>query len=112
MQEIDRENDKEGSERSEPSSMDDMAGLQSSGDEEEPQEALEALENYISGLEVKSSSTKRKAPELDDEISAPPRQKRRILKEKTEAGVEGEFVSSTKQIGRYLLLFRLFDSHP
>lgn len=79
---------------------DDAADLQSSNEEDEPQEALQALESYINGLETKSPSFKRKASEMGEEVPGPPRQKRRILKEKTEVGVEGDFVPSTKQASK------------
>jgi U3 small nucleolar RNA-associated protein 14 len=97
------QNENDDSEESEASSMDDAADLQSSNEEDEPQEALQALESYINGLEIKTPSLKRKASEMGEEVLEPPRQKRRILKERTEAGVEGEFIPSTKQTGRTFL---------
>ncbi len=51
-------------------------------------EALENLQNFISTLDT--SSKKRKPSAEDLPIDAPPR-KRRILKERTEAGEENEF---------------------
>jgi U3 small nucleolar RNA-associated protein 14 len=94
------QNENDDSEESKTSSMDDAADLQSSNEEDEPPEALQALESYINDLEIKTPSFKRKASEMGEEAPEPPRQKRRILKEKTEAGMEGEFVPSTRQAGK------------
>lgn len=94
------QNENDDSEESEASSMDDAADLQSSNEEDEPQEALQALESYINDLEIKGPSFKRKAAEMGEEVPEPPRQKRRMLKERTEVGVEGEFVPYTKQAGK------------
>jgi U3 small nucleolar RNA-associated protein 14 len=72
-------------------------------DEEENEDALEALKGYIQNLEVdQTSGTKRKASELEESTeSSPPKQKRRILKERTQPGEEGEFLAS-RGTGEYI----------
>jgi hypothetical protein len=62
-------------------------------DEEDSQEALQALGKYIDNLEYASSTKKRKASDVKDDLPQPPPQRRRILKEQTQAGTEGEFAS-------------------
>ncbi|KAK0220989.1 Utp14-domain-containing protein [Armillaria nabsnona] len=59
-----------------------------SDEDEAAPEALENLQNFISTLDT--SSKKRKPSAEDLPVDAPPR-KRRILKERTEAGEENEF---------------------
>ena len=67
----------------------EMAFLPS--DEEDIPEALDQLNDFVSGLDV--SAKKRKAPEEDTPgvSNADRARKRRLLKEKTEAGDENEF---------------------
>ncbi|PBK84660.1 Utp14-domain-containing protein [Armillaria gallica] len=59
-----------------------------SDEDEAVPEALENLQNFISTLDTSSKKRKPSAEELP--VDAPPR-KRRILKERTEAGEENEF---------------------
>ncbi|KAI0783149.1 Utp14 protein-domain-containing protein [Abortiporus biennis] len=63
---------------------------------DEDPNALTDLASFISGLDA---GQKRKAPDDDETVEAEGkeerRQKRRILKEKTEAGVENEFATSS-----------------
>jgi hypothetical protein len=62
------------------------------GDGDSP-EALQALGEYINNLEYASSTKKRKASDMKDDLPQPPQQRRRILKEQTQPGTEGEFAS-------------------
>lgn len=62
-------------------------------DEEDSQEALQTLEKYINELDYSTSNKKRKASEMNDENPQPLTQRRRILKEQTQPGTEGEFAS-------------------
>jgi hypothetical protein len=62
-------------------------------DEGDSPEALQALGKYIDNLEYASSTKKRKASDMKDDLPQPPPQRRRILKEQTQAGTEGEFAS-------------------
>lgn len=57
-------------------------------DENLDEDALDNLGQFIAGLDT---SKKRKVREVEDADSAGPQPKRRLLKERTEAGVEGEF---------------------
>ncbi len=70
-----------------------------SDEDEAVPEALENLQNFISTLDT--SSKKRKSSAEEPPVDAPPR-KRRILKERTEAGEENEF--RTHGAGNILLL--------
>ena len=58
-------------------------------DDEEVPEALDQLNNFISTLDV--TSKKRKAAEDPDATTNTRARKRRLAKEKTEAGLENEF---------------------
>ncbi|PVF96712.1 Utp14-domain-containing protein [Serendipita vermifera] len=65
-------------------------------DDEENEDALEALKGYIQNLEdSRTSGTKRKASDSEQATEAPPtKQRRRLLKERTQPGEEGEFMAS------------------
>jgi U3 small nucleolar RNA-associated protein 14 len=65
-------------------------------DENEQSAALDALGDFIGGLETTYGSKKRKADKLELEPSAAERapRKRRIIQERTEGGAEGEFAST------------------
>lgn len=77
--------------------VDDL--LLSEDDGEVSQDALDTLETYIKELPT-TSVNKRKAPDLEStDLIERPRRKRRLLKEQTEAGPEGEFGAPVKQNG-------------
>ncbi|KAK0205350.1 Utp14-domain-containing protein [Desarmillaria ectypa] len=78
--------DKDEEEEEEESGEEDL--FSSPDEDEAAPEALENLQNFISTLDT--SSKKRKTSADDLPVDAPPR-KRRILKERTEAGEENEF---------------------
>jgi U3 small nucleolar RNA-associated protein 14 len=89
---LDKDDEGQVSDSDEPE--DDAIIISASDDDEDPSpEALTSLETFISTLDP---SKKRKAPADEEGIpfdaDAPPRtQKRRIIKERTEAGLENEF---------------------
>ena len=64
-------------------------------DEDEQSAALDALGDFIGGLETTSSSKKRKADELESPAEERAPRKRRVLQERTEGPAEGEFASTT-----------------
>ena len=65
-------------------------------DDEEMPEALDQLNNFVSNLDV--TSTKRKATEDPSEVGAARARKRRLVKERTEAGAENEFRAQSSGI--------------
>lgn len=67
-------------------------------DEDGSPEALQALGKYIQSMEYTESPKKRKASDLD-ELPQPPQQRRRLLKEQTQPGTEGEFASFRNSSG-------------
>lgn len=77
----DEENDQDDEETGEDIVM-------SASDEEADSNALDGLGDFITSLSTELPSKKRKADEVTSEIKPP---KRRLLKEKTEAGPESEF---------------------
>ncbi|KAF9564953.1 Utp14-domain-containing protein [Agrocybe pediades] len=93
----DMEEDEHGSEEEEDEDEDEEMEIAPSDDEDAP-EALDQLNDFVSGLDV--SAKKRKAPEdeTNDNTTGEPRttRKRRLItKEKTEAGEENEFRAHT-----------------
>lgn len=58
-------------------------------DEDAPEDALDSLNTFVNSL---SASSKRKAEDVDTEK---PRKRRSVLKERTEAGAENEFLASS-----------------
>lgn len=58
-------------------------------DGDAPEDALDSLNTFVNSL---SSSSKRKAEDADTEK---PRKRRSVLKERTEAGAENEFLASS-----------------
>jgi len=89
----DGEDDSEGSSGSDVASEDEKMEVEFSGDEDDVSpEALEELQNFVSKLDP-TSSKKRKAPgDGDSSTGADTRaRKRRLVKERTEAGAEDEF---------------------
>lgn len=89
----DREDDSEGGSGSDVASEDEKMEVEFSGDEDEDSpEALEELQNFVSKLDP-TSSKKRKAPgDGDSSVGTDTRaRKRRLVKERTEAGAEDEF---------------------
>ena len=70
--------------------------MPSDGEDEDRQSAaLDALGDFISGLETASKLKKRKADELGPSAEERVPRKRRILQERTEGAAEGEFASTT-----------------
>ncbi|KAG8832010.1 hypothetical protein FRC17_002229 [Serendipita sp. 399] len=90
----DDEDFESGSETPQHAPVENEADLLSSDDGQDSDGALEALEGYIAKITPKSVPEKRKASEMDDPTSEPPRQKRRTIREQTQAGTEGEFAPS------------------
>ena len=89
----DGEDDSEVGSGSHVASEDEKMEVEFSGDEDDVSpEALDELQNFVSKLDP-TSSKKRKAPgDGDSSVSADTRaRKRRLVKERTEAGVEDEF---------------------
>jgi len=85
------------SEGDDESGEDDQISISLSDAEEEAVGALDDLQNFISSLDP-SSGSKRKAMTSEDDRNAPTQpKKRRIIKERTEAGAESEF--RTKSAG-------------
>ena len=73
--------------------------MPSDGEDEDRQSAaLDALGDFISGLETTSSLKKRKADELEPSAEERAPRKRRILQERTEGATEGEFASTAMGI--------------
>ncbi|CAG8602509.1 3644_t:CDS:2 [Acaulospora colombiana] len=70
--------------------------LSADEDDEENEDALEALKGYIQNLEdSRTSGTKRKVSDSEEATEVrPTKQKRRLLKERTQPGEEGEFMAS------------------
>ena len=64
-------------------------------DEDEQSAALDALGDFIGGLETTSSSKKRKVDELEPSVAERAPRKRRVLQERTEGAAEGEFAPTT-----------------
>ena len=94
------ESDSEGGE--EPTSTgnrgdsDEEPLMPSDGEDEDRQSvALDALGDFISGLETTSKLKKRKADELGPSAEERAPRKRRVLQERTEGAAEGVFVSTT-----------------
>ena len=64
-------------------------------DDDQQSAALDALGDFIGGLETTSGSKKRKADELEPSTEERAPRKRRVLRERTEGATEGEFASTT-----------------
>ena len=70
--------------------------MPSDGEDEDRQSAaLDALGDFISGLETTSKLKKRKADELGPSAEERAPRKRRVLQERTEGAAEGVFASTT-----------------
>ncbi|KAG8789118.1 hypothetical protein FRC15_011686 [Serendipita sp. 397] len=93
--EVDQDTEQE-SELSGRAPLENDLDLLPSEDEQDAEGALMALEGYIANITSKFGSEKRKASEMDDPSSEPPRQKRRVIREQTQAGIEGEFAPSRR----------------
>ena len=92
-EESDSEEDDEPTLREE---IDEEPLMPSDGEDEDKQSAaLDALGDFISGLETTSSLKKRKADELGHSAEERAPRKRRIIQERTEGAAEGEFASTT-----------------
>ena len=88
--------DEDDNEEEGDSDADDQLAVSPSESEDAPPEALDHLQNFISTLDP--SSKKRKAPAGDDTLpddEGARTRKRRMIKERTEAGVENEFRAQT-----------------
>jgi hypothetical protein len=74
-----------------------------SGEEDEGEQsaALDALGDFIGGLETVPGSKKRKADELELSAEETAPRKRRVLQERTEGATEGEFSSTTIGMQHY-----------
>ncbi|THV07291.1 small-subunit processome [Dendrothele bispora CBS 962.96] len=81
------------SEEDEESDEDEKISISLSDAEEEATGALDDLQNFISSLDPSSSGNKRKASMDGGDFNNAPTQskKRRVLRERTEAGTESEF---------------------
>lgn len=66
-------------------------------------EALDRLGALIGTMVTTAQSVKRSASQIEEAEGEPPRQKRRILKEQTQAGIEGEFAPATQSKGKLQL---------
>lgn len=79
-----------------PRASDEEQLMPSDGeDEDERFAALDALGDFIGGLETTYSSTKRKADVLEPSAEERAPRKRRALQERTEGAAEGEFAPTT-----------------
>ena len=94
------ESDSEGDDEPTPTGnreeSDEEPLMLSDGEDEDKQSAaLDALGDFISGLETTSNSKKRKADEIGPSAEESAPRKRRIIQERTEGAAEGEFASTT-----------------
>jgi U3 small nucleolar RNA-associated protein 14 len=82
--------------------------LETDDEDEEMPDALDDLNNFVSNLDV--TSAKRKATEDHSEVGATDTRarKRRLVKERTEAGAENEFRARSSGI----LFIYLLRRHP
>jgi U3 small nucleolar RNA-associated protein 14 len=89
----DGEDDSEGSSGSDLASEDEKMEVEFSGDEDDVSpEALEELQNFVSKLDPTSSKKRKALGDGDSSVGADTRaRKRRLVKERTEAGAEDEF---------------------
>ncbi|KAI0756427.1 Utp14 protein-domain-containing protein [Daedaleopsis nitida] len=99
LEEVDEDEDMDGSsssEAEEDSEQENETGRISASEDEDGEEgesALQDLETFVSGLDA---SSKRKAPDDGGHDSEPQRaRKRRLLRERTEAGAENEFAATS-----------------
>ena len=78
-------------------------------DEEEMPEALDVLDSFVSNLDV--ASTKRKATTEDPSEVDTRARKRRLVKERTEAGAENEFRTRSSGNFSYYYFFFVINLH-
>lgn len=101
-------NKEEDSEDDEDEDDEDAGAISGSDEDEADPSALDALENFVSGLET---GAKRKASEEDregdaDESATQVKKKKRLLKDRTESGIENEF--GARAAGKYFTyIFKL-----